>query len=83
MTTKPFRFEEAKDKEEWINGMKEEIDSIKRNETPELVDLPISCDAIRLKWLYRLHYNPHGSIKKYIGRLVDKAYGQHYDVDYF
>ena len=29
--------------------MKEEIDAIERHETLELVDLPISCDAIGVK----------------------------------
>ena len=44
--------------------MKEDIDAIERNETWELVDLPISCDAIGVKWIYRLKYNLDGSVKK-------------------
>ena len=63
--------------------MKEEIDAIERNETWELVDLPISYDAIGLKWIYRLKYNPDGSVKKHKARLVAKGYAQHYGVDYF
>ena len=49
MTTKPLSYEEAQDKEEWRNEMKEDIDAIERNETWKFVDLPISCDAIRVK----------------------------------
>ena len=63
--------------------MKEEIDAIKRSETWELVDLPISFDAIGVQWIYRLKYNPNGSVKKHKARLVDKGYAQHYGVDYF
>ena len=42
-------YEEAQDKEEWRNAMKEEIDAIKRNETWDTVDLLISCDSIDIK----------------------------------
>ena len=63
--------------------MKKHIDAIERNETWESVDLPISCDAIGVKWIYRLKYNSDESVKKHKARLVAKEYVQHYDVDYF
>ena len=37
MTSKPLSYEEAQDKEEWRNALKEEIITIERNETWELV----------------------------------------------
>ena len=63
--------------------MKEEIDTIKINETWQLVDLPMPHDTIGVKWTYRLKYNPDGSIKKQKARLVVKRYAQQYGVDYF
>ena len=63
MTTEPLSYEEAKIKEEWRNAMKEEIYAIKSNETRELVDLSISCDATEVKWIYKMKYNPDRSVK--------------------
>ena len=63
--------------------MKKHIDAIERNGTWELVDLPISCDEIGVKWIYRLKYNSDESVKKHKARLVAKGYAQNYGVDYF
>ena len=63
--------------------MKEEIDVIERTKTWELIDLPISCDAIGVKWTYMLKYNLDGSVKKHKARLVAKGYVQDYGVYYF
>ena len=43
--------------------MKEEIYAIKGNETRELVDLSISCDATEVKWIYKMKSNPDRSVK--------------------
>ena len=56
--------------------MKEEIDVIKSNETWELVDLPISSDAIGVKWIYR-------TVERYKVSLVAKGYSQHYGIGYY
>ena len=83
MTKEQLSYEEAQDKEEQINIMKEHIDVIERNETWELVDLTISCDAIGVKWINGLKYNPNGSAKKHKASFVAKGYAQYYGVDYF
>ena len=48
-----------------------------------MVDLLVSCDAIGVKWIYRLKYNPDGSVKKHKSRLVARGYAPHCGVDYF
>jgi hypothetical protein len=50
--------------------MQEEIDSVKRNQTWELADLPQSHHAITLKWVYKLKWNEVGEIVKHKARLV-------------
>ena len=57
--------------------MKEDIDAIKRNETWEWVDLPLSGDAIRVKWIHMLNYNHYESVKKHKEILIAKGYAQH------
>ena len=52
--------------------MKEDVDAIERNETWELVDLQISCDAFGVKWIYRLKYNHDGSVKKTQSKIGSK-----------
>ena len=53
--------------------MDEEIASIEKNQTWELVDLPNGRDVIGLKWIYKTKYNDDGSIQKHKARLVAKA----------
>ena len=54
--------------------MDEEIATIEKNNTWELVDLPKGKDVIRLKWIYKTKFNEDGSIKRHKARLVAKGY---------
>ena len=54
--------------------MEEEIFSIEKNETWELVDLPEGKNVIGLKRIYRTKYHANGAIQKYKARLVEKGY---------
>jgi hypothetical protein len=54
--------------------MSEELDSIKDNNTWELVDLPTRHKPIGLKWVYKLEKNACGEIVKHKARLVAKCY---------
>jgi hypothetical protein len=47
-------FAEAEQDTAWQATMQEEIDSVKRNQTWELADLPQGHRAITLKWVYKL-----------------------------
>ncbi|KAJ8499382.1 hypothetical protein OPV22_009934 [Ensete ventricosum] len=78
----PISFEEAVEKEEWQKAMKEEIKSIEKNETWELMDLPKEKKAICLKWVYKTKYNADGSIQKHKARLVAKGYSQQQGIDF-
>jgi len=46
--------------------MKEEIASIERNQTWDLVELPSGKKPIDLKWVYKVKMNPKGEIMRYI-----------------
>ena len=52
----PTTFDEAVKKEEWRKAMKEEIKSIEKNETWELMDLPKEKKVIGLKWVFKTKF---------------------------
>jgi hypothetical protein len=53
-TGEPCSFAEAEREEAWQAAMSDEINSVERNKTWELVNLPAGHQAIRLKWVFKL-----------------------------
>jgi hypothetical protein len=78
----PVNYEQAKEHEEWRNAMNEEYDSLMKNQTWELVELPENKVPIGSKWLYKSKFKADGSIDKYKERLVAKGYSQKEGIDY-
>ena len=64
-------------------AIKTELDSILKNQTWELVDLPLGAKPIGYKWIFKRKYLLDGSIEKYKARLVAKGFSQKPNVDYF
>ena len=62
--------------------MDEEIDSIEKNHTWDLVDIPIEKTIIKFKWVYKTKMNEKGELEKNKARLVSKGCAQQYGVDY-
>jgi hypothetical protein len=62
--------------------MIEELASIKKNQTWELVELPSNKKAIQVKWVFKLKLNPDGTIAKYKARLVARGFLQREGLDY-
>ena len=50
--------------------MADEIAALEANVTWEIVDLPSNKRPISCKWVYRVKYNPDGTIQRYKARLV-------------
>jgi len=78
----PLNYEQAKNHKEWMEAMQEEYDSIMKNETWELTELPENKVPIGSKWLYETKFNADGSIDRYKARLVAKGYSQKEGIDY-
>ena len=66
----------------WREAIQVEIDSIMKNNTWVLVDLPPGAKPIGCKYIFRKKYNPDGTITKYRARLVAKGYTQKENIDY-
>ena len=66
---------------EWQQAMKEEVDSLKENDTFELTPLPVGRNAVGGKWVYAIKENAEkGNIFK--ARYVAKGYNQTEGIDY-
>jgi hypothetical protein len=82
MACDPVSFNEAAKEDVWIKAMDEEIDSIERNNTWDLVDLPEGKKSIGVKWVYKTKLNAEGEVEKYKARLVAQGFSQQPGIDY-
>ena len=80
--SEPTTYTEVATSLAWIEAMKAEIDSIERNGTWELTELPGDKKRIGVKWVFRTKFNPDGSVFKHKARLVVKGFSQVAGVDY-
>ena len=67
----------------WKEAIKIEFESILKNQTWELINLPSGAKPIGYKWIFKRKYLPDGSIEKYKARFVAKGFSQKQNVDYF
>ena len=74
--TGPVSFEEAITSRVWRDAMLEEIKSIEKNNTWELVSLPAEKTPIVVKWIFKLKLKLDGTIAKHKARLVAKGFMQ-------
>ena len=82
----PFTFKEAtnrKDNDKWIVVMLEEMESLQKNKTWELVKLPKGKKAFGCKWIFRKKEAlSEKEGEKFKARLVAKGYSQREGIDY-
>jgi Reverse transcriptase (RNA-dependent DNA polymerase) len=62
--------------------MNEELQSLEKNHTWDIVCLPKGKKPIGCKWVYKIKYNNNGTVKRYKARLVAKGFIQTYGIDY-
>ncbi|KAJ0431334.1 putative RNA-directed DNA polymerase [Helianthus annuus] len=78
----PENYEEASQKSEWVEAMREEMNALLRNQTWELTPKPSDVTPVSCKWTYKLKQRPDGSVERYKARLVARGFSQTYGVDY-
>ncbi|GJS53619.1 ribonuclease H-like domain-containing protein [Tanacetum coccineum] len=66
----------------WVDVMNAEMDALYRNNTWEIVDLPIGRKAIGSKWVWKIKYKSDGEIERYKARLVAKGFNQREGIDF-
>ncbi|WKA08172.1 hypothetical protein VitviT2T_025916 [Vitis vinifera] len=80
--TIPNSVQEALVDSGWKAAMNEEMKSLQKNETWELVKCPPGKKPVGCRWIYTMKYKAYGSIERFKARLVAKGYTQTYEIDY-
>lgn len=62
--------------------MKEEYNSLIKNQTWTLVNRPSGRKPIDCKWIFKTKRNTDGSVHKYKARLVARGFSQRKGIDY-
>ena len=70
-------------RDEWLEAIKDEYNSLMKNNTWELVAAPHGSPVVGSKWVFTLKFNVDGTIKRYKARLVAQGFSQTEGVDYF
>jgi hypothetical protein len=78
----PIIVYEENEHDECKNSMLEEYESIMKNNTWDLTELPKQKNPIECKWLYKPKFKSYGSIEKHKARLVAKGYSKKEGIDY-
>ncbi|RVW76569.1 Retrovirus-related Pol polyprotein from transposon TNT 1-94 [Vitis vinifera] len=78
----PNSVQEALADPRWKAAMNEEMKSLQKNETWELVECPPGNKPVGCRWIYTVKYKADGSIERFKARLVAKGYTQTYGIDY-
>lgn len=82
----PKTYEEAvnsQQSKEWKDAMKEELESLEKNNTWELVEYPQGKNVIGSKWVFNIKYLPNGKIERFKARLCAKGFSQVEGVDFY
>eukprot|EP00253_Pinus_taeda_P025809 PITA_25809 len=78
----PQTYSEAKGTPEWEQAMDAEFQSLQKNHTWTLFDLPEGKKPISCKWVYKVKYKANGTLDKYKARLVARGFSQKEGIDY-
>jgi hypothetical protein len=82
LPNQPTSYSEAATDRDWVTAMEDEIDSINRNQTWKLVNLPPGRSVISTRWLYKTKIKANGSLEKRKARLVARGNEQQHGLDF-
>lgn len=81
-TTEPKNVHEAFNDPNWKAAMNIEMESLYKNKTFTIIELPVGRKLIGNKWVWKLKFRSTSEIERYKARLVAKGSGEKEGVDY-
>ena len=72
--SEPMSHDEASQSSHWRAAMEEELRSIEKNQTLEVVHLPQGKRPIDEKWVYKTKVKHNGDVSKYKAKLVARGF---------
>ena len=78
----PHTYREAHTDPFWQQAMNEELNGLHKNQTWNMVDLPLGQSVVGCRWVYKIKTKVDGFVERYKARLVAKGFTQEYDIDY-
>ncbi len=67
---------------QWKEATQSEYDSLMKNETWTLVDIPVDKNVVGCKWVFKRKRDSNSNICRYKARLVAQGYSQEAGIDY-
>lgn len=81
----PLSFKELEgrdDKSKWELAVQDELNSLKLNNTWEIVTKPTDKNIVDCRWVFAIKFDEFGNPNKYKARLVAKGFSQQFLIDY-
>lgn len=80
--SEPMGYLETLKEKEWKQTMIDELQSIEKNKTWTLTQLPKNKKAISVKLVFKMKLDPNGKVIKHKARLVAREFQQKHCIDY-
>lgn len=74
--------ESRPDKSQWLDAMKDEMDSHAKNGTWALCELPKDAKTVKSKWVFKAKKDTEGKMVRHKARLVAMGFTQRPGIDY-
>lgn len=81
----PVSFQEAINSTEsknWKIAMDQEMNSLRKNNTWDLVNMSNDKKLIKNRWVYKIKYLANGNVDRYKARLVVRGFTEKYGIDF-
>ena len=81
----PSSYQEAMNSsksDQWRKAIEEELDSLEKNHTWELVNLPEGKNVVGSRWVFKEKRGANGEINRHKARLVAQGYSQKQGIDF-
>ena len=78
----PRNIQETMSDPKWKVAAMEEMSALVKNNTWEIVKLPLNKRVVGCRWVFAIKHNADGSVERYKARLVEQGFTQTYGIDY-